>query len=257
MYFLNGKYYETDPMGNDFFYGYSLFETIMGLKNIPVFLDEHLERLEKSSKLLGIKNVIKKDVIFEIIKKEKLKENDEFLVKIQVSDKNNYLKIERTNLREAESGIQVKIIDNYYQNEMGFVKSGNYLLNILVRKELLSENYFEGVFCNRNEVITEGTISNIFFVKNNVLKTPSLDLNILPGITRNKIIKIAKKMELEVQEGHFSVNDLLESEGIFFTNSLMKKGLIWVNEINGTAKNKNSLFHNLEKEYLKLIKNMI
>ena len=44
MYYLNGNYYESDPMGSDFFYGLSLFETIMGKKNNAVFLDEHLKR---------------------------------------------------------------------------------------------------------------------------------------------------------------------------------------------------------------------
>lgn len=257
MYYLNNKFYDEDPMEKDFFYGYSLFETMMGKYNRIVFFDEHMKRLKKSAKLLEIKNSLEKEVIDEIIKKENLKENDEFLVKVQISDKNNYVKIEKIELREAEMGIKVKIIDKYFQNEAGFVKSGNYLLNILARKELLEAGYYEGVFCNREGIITEGSISNLFFVKNGVLKTPSLDLNILPGITREKIIGLSAKMELEVQEGHFHVNELLNSDGVFFTNSLMKKGLLWVNEIDGIAKTKNSLFHNLEKEYLKLTNNMI
>jgi len=60
-----------------------------------------------------------------------------------------------------------------------------------------------------------------------------------------------------VQEGHFTKNELLESDGIFFTNSLMKRGVLWVSEFEKTAKIKTKEIHKLEKEYLKIVGYMI
>ena len=124
----------------------------------------------------------------------------------------------------------------------------------MAKKELES---FEGVFTNRQGIITEGTMSNLFFIKNGILYTPSLDLNILPGVTRGIIIKISNSLGIKVQEGHFYKKDLLESDSMFFTNSLMKIGLLWTSEFENIKKNKTKEIHKLEKEYYKLIRDMI
>ena len=100
-------------------------------------------------------------------------------------------------------------------------------------------------------------MTNLFFIKNEILYTPSLDLNILQGVTRGIIIKISNSLGIKVQEGHFYKKDLLESDSIFFTNSLMKIGLLWTSEFENIKKNKTKEIHKLEKEYYKLIRDMI
>ena len=94
-------------------------------------------------------------------------------------------------------------------------------------------------------------------IKDNIIYTPNLELNILSGITRTKIIELCKKNNFEVQEGFYTREMLLESEAIFFTNSLMKKGLLWVSEFENLKKNKTSQIHKIEKEYLKMLGDMI
>lgn len=253
MYYLNGEIFDIDPKGEDFFYGYSLFETIYGIKGKLIFLEEHLERLYLSAKQINLK--INFDIENEILKFLRHQNNkEEFMLKIQVSERNLYIKYADFIGRESEQGVEAHFIDNFYQNELGYVKSGNYLTNILARKNLKG---FEGVFLNRNGYITEGTISNLFFIKNNVIYTPSLELNILPGITREKIIEICKKNDFEVQDGFYTREELLEAQGIFFTNSLMKKGLLWVSSFENLEKEKTSQIHKIEKEYLKMLADML
>lgn len=253
MYYLNGVISSEELLNEDFFYGYSLFETMYGINGKVLFLKEHIKRMLESAKLIGIniKNDIDKDINNFIKKFGKM---EEFMFKIQVSNNNFYMKVVKFNGREANGGITASFVKKYYQNEMGFVKSANYLGNILAKKELDS---FEGVFVNRQGIITEGTMSNLFFIKNEILYTPSLDLNILSGVTREIIIKISNSLGIKVQEGHFCKKDLLESEGVFFTNSLMKMGLLWVSEFENIKKNKTKEIHKLEKEYYKLIRDMI
>ena len=71
------------------------------------------------------------------------------------------------------------------------------------------------------------------------------------------MIKISKKLGIKVQEGHFTKKELLESDGIFFTNSLMKMGLLWVSYFENVKKSKTKEIHKLEKEYYKLIRDML
>lgn len=253
MYYLNGDISEKEVLADDFFYGYSLFETMYGLNGKILFLDEHIKRLTKSAQLINIKvkENIREEILNFVVINSKI---NEFMFKIQVSNDKFYMKMVEFEGREADKGVTASFVDRYYQNEMGFIKSANYLGNILARKELKT---FEGVFVNRQGIVTEGTISNLFFVKNNKIFTPSLDLNILAGVTREIMIKLSEKLGIEVQEGHFLKKDLLESDGIFFTNSLMKRGVLWVSEFENVKKSKTDEIHKLEKEYYKLIMDML
>jgi branched-chain amino acid aminotransferase len=72
---------------------------------------------------------------------------------------------------------------------------------------------------NAEGFIAEGTVSNIFFVKDNVLCTPSPDVGILDGITREVIVGLAKKNGIRVNEGKFYPDDLFRSSEVFFTNT--------------------------------------
>ncbi|MDH5543177.1 MAG: aminotransferase class IV [Nitrospinota bacterium] len=78
----------------------------------------------------------------------------------------------------------------------------------------------ELLFVNTRDELAEGVFSNIFFAKGKTLCTPSLECGILPGITREKIIDLARRMQIEVSEGAFRKSDILDADEIFFTNSL-------------------------------------
>ncbi|MGM0507671.1 MAG: aminotransferase class IV [Fusobacteriota bacterium] len=259
MIYLNGNFIKKSKKENmGFSYGYGCFETIMGLNEKCVFLDDHINRLKKSLKYLNIHRKINfKQIIEKLIKKSDLSQNDEFSLKIIITDRDIFFQIKKMGLRVKKEGVSLGKIHKFYQNELGFIKSTNYMTNILARKQLKKRNLFEGIFSNRLGYITEGTISNVFWIKDGVLLTPSLDLNILPGITRRKILDIAKKQKIPIKEGHFKYCDLKEADGIFITNSLMKNGLLWINLLEDIKFNKLKLINNIEKVYSKKVQNML
>lgn len=258
MLYLNGKFYDEDTSSKHYQYGMACFETIMGLSGKLVFFHEHIERLVKSLELLGINREIDyKGIVEETIKRSGLEIEQEFFIKILVSDRDVYVKAEKIRHRYEEKGVKLGWINGYYQNELGFLKSSNYLVNILAREEASKNGLYEGIFTNRMSDVTEGSISNIFFVKDGVFKTPSLDLNILSGVTRGKIIEILAKVGVPFQEGHFKKEELEHADGIFITNSLMKNGLLWSNSFEGRRLDKLEIFHIIEKEYLKLVGSVI
>ena len=63
------------------------------------------------------------------------------------------------------------------------------------------------------------TTSNIWIIKNRDLFTPPLTKNILPGVTRKVIFKIANDLDIKASEKEISINSLIKSDGVFLTNS--------------------------------------
>ena len=69
-----------------------------------------------------------------------------------------------------------------------------------------------------DEHISESIYANFFIVKDNTIQTPPLQ-NILPGITRKKIINLAKKMGLKVEEKNLTLEEIHSAEEAFFTST--------------------------------------
>lgn len=256
MIYFNNEFTVDESITNNkgFNYGIGCFETLMGIGRNVIFLEEHLKRLKNSMEYLQITREYDwYGIIGELIRFENISANDEYSLKILVTDKDVMVVLKKIKLREEPLGIKVKIIKELYQNEFGFIKSTNYAANIIAMQNIRKEGFYEGIFKNRCNIITEGTISNLFFTKKGKLYTPALSLNILPGIVREKVIEISKKIGVTVEEGEYREEDILESDSVFITNSLMKNGILWVSEIEGIKKAKGKIEELIEVEYGKLL----
>lgn len=242
---------EKTKVDISFLHGFGVYETIGIVNQNLLFLNDHMNRLKKNLDYLKIPirhNF--KYVLTNLLINDKFNKNDEGYIRLVVTENNEYYEIHKKELRYEEQGVKICIINDIYQNEMGFVKSIGSIGNKIAKKIYLDEkNYYEGIFKNRNGYITEGIISNVFFIKNDKIHTPELSLNILPGVTRTKIIEICKKLGKEVIEGKFKEEDLLNADSIFITNSLMKYGVVWANEINEIKKTKDKMIKNIEAEF--------
>ena len=78
------------------------------------------------------------------------------------------------------------------------LKSMTYLGNMLAIRDAVAEGAFEPVFINRDGLITECAVRNIFFLQGNTLRTPDLSLGILPGVTRDLVLDLARQQGLEI-----------------------------------------------------------
>lgn len=248
--FINGKFVSSrnakisiDDAG--FLYGDGLFETLRGYKGKPFKLDEHIARLLASLKQLRYnphfdKTYIK-SVVYELVSKNKLSQTDA------------YIKIIVTRSRYGERfhyDLQIKpnliIIakkldpypDNYYKNGIKIATSDlkrsatgsdlykfkllNYFENIYVRNEAYCKQSLEGIFLTRDRLVLEGSMSNIFYVKNGAVFTPPLTQNILPGITRQVVINLCRENNIKVSERRIHYFDIIKADEIFLTNSVME-----------------------------------
>ncbi len=98
-------------------------------------------------------------------------------------------------------------------------KTHNYLNGILARLELRVSDADEAVMIDQDGFVAEGATSNLFFVDDNALKTPSLEGPVLPGITRQTVIELAESESIPVETGRYRPDDLRSADEVFVTNS--------------------------------------
>ncbi|MGL5693449.1 MAG: aminotransferase class IV, partial [Peptostreptococcaceae bacterium] len=92
-----------------------------------------------------------------------------------------------------------------------------------------------------NDVILECSMSNIFFIKDNYIHTPSSELPILNGVMKKRILDICDELNIEIIEKNIKLSEIKNYDFVFVTNSLMKAMRITqIGEI--FYSNKNELF---------------
>ncbi|MFC7204414.1 aminotransferase class IV [Haloferax namakaokahaiae] len=98
-------------------------------------------------------------------------------------------------------------------------KTHNYLNGILARLELRVTGADEALMLDAEGYVTEGATSNLFFVHDDALCTPSLDGPVLPGITRRVVLDLARDEGIPIRERRFTPDDVREADEAFLTNS--------------------------------------
>ncbi len=122
-----------------------------------------------------------------------------------------------------EKGIACKVSSWHRINSMilppGAKSSGNYANSILASGEAKSAGADEAILLSANGYVAEGPGENIFLVKDGKLLTPSKEADILLGITRDSIIKIAENTGIDVQERNIHREELYTCDEAFFTGT--------------------------------------
>jgi len=102
------------------------------------------------------------------------------------------------------------------------IKSISLLNSVLAKAEASRRGWFEGVMLNGRGELTEGTTTNLFFVRRAVLHTPALACGLLPGITRGEVLRLARRLRIPTREGCYRADDLRQADEIFLTNSSLE-----------------------------------
>ncbi len=234
--FLNGKFIPQEeaklPVSTPgFLYGWGLFETMRAYNKKIVYFDEHLKRLKKSARLLDIRCPYPlaelKDIIQRIVKINGLKDAYVRLTLWKCEKGTDILvmvkKYQPYTPEKYKKGFRA-CISSFRQNENSFLaqlKTTNYLLYRLAYAQAIEKGFDEAIILNHKGYIAETSRSNLFFIKDKELFTPSLECSCLNGITRGVIFDLAKKYNIKAYEGNFSMPDLYASDEAFLTNSLM------------------------------------
>ncbi len=110
-------------------------------------------------------------------------------------------------------------------------KTLNYLNNLLAKREAAERGAFEGLMTTTGGYVAECSMSNLFFIRNRTLYTPSLACGVLPGITREIVLDMAPALGLQPREGRYRPAFLYEADECFLTGSGI--GILPVRAIDG------------------------
>ncbi|MDP6459972.1 MAG: branched-chain-amino-acid transaminase [Candidatus Hydrothermarchaeota archaeon] len=122
-----------------------------------------------------------------------------------------------------KNGIKVKI-SSYQRIAPNIIpptakSTGNYINSILAKVESLKAGYDEAIMLDYRGFVSEGPGENIFIVKDGVIYTPPEHASILPGITRDSIITLARDMVYEVVKTDLTRGSLYTADEVFFTGT--------------------------------------
>lgn len=233
---------------NGFFFGKGVFETIL-IKDEPVFLYEHIKRLNKGIKFLNIGEEVSEYQIINLIEEFNIRN---CALKIVVTEKNIVLSTRSISYKSGDylRGFSLKIskINRNSKSKLTYLKSLNYLENILEREETIKNGYDEAIFLNENGFLAEGSMSNVFIIKDNKIFTPSIKCGLLPGVVRGFLVK-----EYDIIEKEITLEELLTADEIFITNSLL--GIMGISKIENRILKENKLTNLIRKEYEAKIEN--
>lgn len=232
------------PLDHGFLYGDGIYETMRVYDRVVFMMDEHIKRLEHSAFLIGL-DLPKspediKNSVYETLEANNLKEA---YVRVTVSrgegpigldpalcPRPTYFvlteKLHPYPERFYENGLRLLITKtrrNYKEAQDPQIKSLSFLNNILAKVEVIKARADEALMLNYEGFLSEGTVSNVFFVKEGpVLCTPSPDCGVLRGITRDVVLEIAHREHIEVMERRFTPEDIFKAHEVFITSTIME-----------------------------------
>lgn len=238
-------------------FGLGAFETIALEHGHPVFLERHLNRMEKAAEFLKLGSLESRGItceeVLDYLVNIAEEEKQHGVLKIMLSEKNVVFQVRGNHYRE-EQYRQGFVMDfsEIRRNEtsplVGY-KTMNYGDCILEKRAAAEAGMDERIFLNTCEEISEGTVSNIFFVRGGKLETPAMGCGLLPGIIREYLCETEEAEETVIYQ-----EMLNHYEECFVTNSLM--GIMPVKQLGDRTFTQFGRTLDLREKYLKLIQNL-
>jgi len=210
--------------------GKSLYEVIRIINGVPLFLENHLDRLYNSAKITNleigydleeIKAIIAKLIEYNDIENGNVKIVFNYKEGNQVNK--NFLAYYITHSyptkEQYENGVPVILYHGERNNPNA--KVINTAFREKVDEEIRNQKVYEAILVDRDGNITEGSKSNIFMVKENEVITAPLEA-VLPGITRQTIINLCAELGIRISEQKINFNDLKGIDGLFISGTSPK-----------------------------------
>jgi len=263
----NGKFDFLDkikisPLSRAYTFSDSVYEVIPFYNSKIIAFDKHISRLKNSTKALSIAINIDatSEEIMHLIKQCDFKDGYVYYQASRgVDDIRSHIYKESISTETfgyiVEHAFKPKSLKVMFCEDLRWqrcdIKSTSLLGNVM-SMNFASDKGCDEVIMHKNDLITEGGASNVFFINNDCVYTPSLSSNILPGITRELLITKIKERGIRVEEGQYTIDDLINAKSIWLTSST--KGLAQVSEILDYKTNlemDNTLFKKCEEIFKK------
>lgn len=209
--------------------GICIYEVIRVIDGVPLFLENHIIRMKNSVSLIN-KNIPMDDniLIRKILKlctENHLKDGNVKIVIIYNESNTNcdvllyFIKHYYPTKAEYENGVDTILFHGERNNPNAKIINAGFRNSVDI--QIKERNVFEAVLVDNCGFITEGSKSNLFFVKGGTVYTPPVK-KVLPGVTRKYVIDICEKSNINVIEGEITEDSLNTFDAVFISGTSPK-----------------------------------
>lgn len=225
-------------------YGDGVFESIRIMYGQPLWTGYHFDRLQYGLRALGIKQAFHFErfeaQLQELIEANKIRHGGRLRLQVWRSSGGFYtpLNDEASWLMQVESLPQNAFALNYKGLIVGDaskakqslfvpdIKSANGLQYVLAGREARESGWDDALLYHPEGALLESSNSNVFVLRDGILRTPALDGGCLPGVLRRVFLEMLPTMGYQLKEQLLSHADLQSAEEVYLTNAI--QGIRWV-----------------------------
>jgi branched-chain amino acid aminotransferase len=243
---------KVSVLDRGFLYGDSVYETIGTMYGRLFAARDHLDRLERSARRIGLRVPPRAEIEAAIAQTIAAAGNPETRVRVMLTRGVGKLDLDPASCDDCrlvviafplgpptpdmfEKGVAVAIVSVTRNSPRAIdpaVKSGNYLNNVLALGEARrTSGAYEAILCADDGSVAEGASSNVFAVVNGEIWTPGSEVGILDGITRAKVIQLARGAGTTVVERRIQPGELRGADEAFLTSAT--RGVLPITTIDG------------------------
>jgi len=246
--YLDGKLTDKDQKNirienRGFTFADGLFEVIRIIEGVPLFLQEHHKRMKESADFFKIPfNYTWEDCYqqsIELIEKNQLYDGELYWELTRGDDayrehgfrdehKGTFtiltIPLRHINSENWEKGVSLTLYPDL-RHQLCEHKTINLLANCMAKNFAYSQKSYDSMMFRvddkKRKYITEGGSSTYFLVKDGIIATPEID-NILPGITRKKVLALCKESQIPFVQRRVFLNEIKHAEEIFLASTVSK-----------------------------------
>jgi len=218
------------PLNNvEYSYGFGVYETIRVSKGKILFVKEHCERLMESARIINLEHRLTSEQVTadiqDLVDKNEVQSCNIKILLIGAPDPSdaklyilclNPLFPDRKLYKNG-----TKTITQHYERPFPHAKTLNMLQSYLAYREAKKAGAYDALAINQRGAITEGTRTNFFAIKDKQIFSPP-ENDILLGVTRDHVLKIAKQNGFDIVHKQITPNDLGYFDGFFLTSTSSK-----------------------------------
>ena len=252
--FLNGEYLpvsqaKVSVLDRGFLFGDGVYEVIPVFGSKPLREEEHLQRLGNSLQRVGLDNPYSHGEWHELFQTV-LEQNpgEDRAIYLQVTRGHHMIRdlsisenqpltvfimvmpVNTIDIDIIEKGLAAVTVDDFRWHACD-IKSISLIANVMLRQKATEANVDDAILV-RDGFATEGTASNLFIVKDDVMVTPPKSNLLLPGITRDLVVELAEKNNIRCEVREISEQELNSADEVWLTSSTRE--IAPIVELNGS-----------------------
>lgn len=240
VYFIDGKFTKQDEVkisidDRGYYFGDGVYEVIKVYDGELFTVDEHITRLFKSAEKIDLSMLYEKSEVIqiarELIEKNQLRNGHVYIqVTRGVSMRQHHFPLPAVPavltaytmqggrpIEAMEKGVAVKSVEDIRWLRCD-IKSLNLLGSVLAKEEAKSAGFEEAIL-HRDGIVTEGSSTNMFGIKDGIVRTHPVTNLILEGITRQVVLQVCSELNIPVEETPFTIDEAFQMDEMFYTST--------------------------------------